>query len=425
MIATACDVAIVGGGPYALSAAAHLRAIKGMEIQVFGEPMSFWRQMPTGMLLRSNWTATHIADPNRSLTLEEYQAATGDQFSVPVPLDRFIQYGLWYQRHAVPDLVHEKVLRIESSPRGFLAFLAHGRVVRARHIVIAVGVASFAWRPPEFEGLPACLASHSSEHRDLAQFAGRQVVVIGSGQSALESAALLAEGGARVEVIARARNIHWLQGWASRLLHHGLSSTTSRLLYAPTDVGPAGISQLVSRPDLLKQLPRRIQDRLRKRSVRPAAARWLQTRLGDVPIVFGRRVVSARRARDQVKIRLDDGSERTVDHVLLGTGYRVDISKYDFLAPELLQSIERSNGYPRLRAGLETSVPGLHVLGAPAAYTFGPLMQFVSGTHYASRSLAHCIARKSGVHRFATARFSLAAPTTIQIDDAVVGTPEM
>jgi FAD-dependent urate hydroxylase len=181
----------------------------------------------------------------------------------------------------------------------------------------------------------------------------------------------------------------------------------------------------VSRPDLLKQLPRRIQDRLRKRSVRPAAARWLQTRLGDVPIVFGRRVVSARRARDQVKIRLDDGSERTVDHVLLGTGYRVDISKYDFLAPELLQSIERSNGYPRLRAGLETSVPGLHVLGAPAAYTFGPLMQFVSGTHYASRSLAHCIARKSGVHRFATARFSLAAPTTIQIDDAVVGTPEM
>jgi cation diffusion facilitator CzcD-associated flavoprotein CzcO len=394
MTATACDVAIVGGGPYALSAAAHLRAIKGLEIQVFGEPMSFWRQMPIGMCLRSNWTATHIADPNRSLTLEEYQTATSDQFSVPVPLDRFIQYGLWYQRRAVPDLVQQKVVRIESSPSGFLARLADGRAVRARHIVIAVGIASFAWRPPEFEGLPSCLASHSSEHRDLAQFAGRQVVVVGSGQSALESAALLAEGGAQVEVIARSRGIHWLQGWASRLLHHGLGSRTSRLLYAPTDVGPAGISQIVSRPDLLKRLPRQLQDGLRKRSVRPAAARWLQTRLGDVPIVFERRVVSVTRVRDRVKIWLDDGSHRTVDHVLLGTGYRVDISQYDFLAPDLLQSIERSNGYPRLRAGLETSVPGLHILGAPAAYTFGPLMQFVSGTHYASRSLTRCIAEK-------------------------------
>src|SRR5258706_7541131 len=137
MTMTECDVTIVGAGPYALSAAAHLRAIKGLEVRVFGEPMSFWqRQMPVGMFLRSNWTATHIADPNGSLTLKAYQLAAGDQFSVPVPLDRFVQYGLWYQRHAVPDLDQQKVVRIESSPSGFLAFLADGRVIRSRHIVI-------------------------------------------------------------------------------------------------------------------------------------------------------------------------------------------------------------------------------------------------------------------------------------------------
>jgi len=84
-----------------------------------------------------------------------------------------------------------------------------------------------------------------------------------------------------------------------------------------------------------------------------------------------------------------------VDHILLGTGYHVDIFKYEFLTPELVRSIHCCNGYPRLKEGLETSVPGLHVIGAPAAWSFGPLMQFVSGTHYTSRALMCSIAGKN------------------------------
>jgi hypothetical protein len=42
-------------------------------------------------------------------------------------------------------------------------------------------------------------------------------------------------------------------------------------------------------------------------------------------------------------------------------------------------------------------VSGLHILGAPAAWSFGPLMQFVSGTRYASRALVRCIAGKDAV----------------------------
>src|ERR1700680_4570328 len=94
-----CDVAIIGAGPYGLSAAAHLRTVKGLDGHTFGEPMSFWeRNMPKGMLLRSGWPASQIADPNQSLPMEAYQAASRTHFSSPVPLDRFIEYGLWYQR---------------------------------------------------------------------------------------------------------------------------------------------------------------------------------------------------------------------------------------------------------------------------------------------------------------------------------------
>jgi hypothetical protein len=150
----------------------------------------------------------------------------------------------------------------------------------------------------------------------------------------------------------------------------------------------------MARPDLLNCLPRELRNRLWKRSVRPAGAGWLVQRLKDVPIHLGRSVVSVAVHGDRLKVRLDDGSERTVDHVLLGTGYRVDISKYEFLSSRLRESISCHDGYPQLRDGLETSVEGLHIIGAPAAWSFGPLMQFVSGTRYASRSLVRCIAGK-------------------------------
>ncbi|MGH9397460.1 MAG: FAD-dependent oxidoreductase [Terriglobia bacterium] len=390
---TACDVAIIGAGPYGLSAAAYLRTVKGLELRVFGEPMSFWdRNMPVGMRLRSSWSATQIADPDSSMTLEAYQAECGALFSAPVPLDRFVEYGLWYQGKAAPDLDRRKITRVESDPKGFRLTLQDGEAFVSRRVVVAGGILPFASRPLEFRGLPSSLATHTSEHHDLLKFTGKRVLVVGGGQSALESAALLHEAGAEVEVIARARRIHWLQGWASKTLHRRLGKFISRVLYAPTDVGPAGVSQLMARPDLLRRLPRGLQDKLRTRSVRPAGARWLVKRLEGTMITLGGSVVSVAPAGDRVKVRLDDGSERIADHILLGTGFRVDVSKYDFLSRELVEFVRRFDGYPCLKEGLETSVPGLHILGAPAAWSFGPLMQFVSGTRYASRSLLRCIA---------------------------------
>jgi len=386
------DVVIIGAGPYGLSAAAHLRTIKGLEVCVFGKPMSFWEEnMPVGMLLRSNWTATQIADPYESLTLEAYRAASGNHLSAPVPLDRFVQYGQWYQQRAVPDVDRQNIVSVETAPKGFRLRTDDGETVPARRVIIAAGIGSFAWRPQEFRHLSSAQASHTSEHRDLRRFDGQRVLVIGSGQSALESGALLHEAGADVEIVGRAHKINWLQGRLSRALHHRLGKFTRQLLYAPTDVGPAGLSQLMARPDLLRFLPHGLQDKLRRRSVRPAGARWLVERLKDVPIRLGRTVASATASANQVIVRLDDGRERLVDHILLGTGYRVNVGKYEFLNPQILESISCVNGYPVLRKGLESSVPGLHFLGAPAAWSFGPLMQFVSGTHYASRAVTRYI----------------------------------
>lgn len=382
-----CYVAVVGAGPYGLSSAAYLRAA-GIETRVFGDPMSFWQnQMPAGMCLRSNWGASHIADPKQQLTLDAFCRHNGNHLMKPIPLDRFVDYGRWYQREAVPNLERRDVREIDLAAAGFKVTMEDGEEFISRRVVVAAGISCFVSRPAEFAGIPAALASHSSEHNDLSKFKGQRVVVIGAGQSALESAVLLKEAGIEVEVIARQKTLNWV-GLHARLHHLG---PISSLLYSTRDVGPAGISRLVAMPHVFRRFPRQFQERTAYRAIRPAGAGWLQPRLKGVPITLGRKVVSATATESQLRIKLDNGTERLVDHALLATGFRVDVSRYKFLSQSLLKQLETVKGYPVLRPGLESSIPGLHFVGKPAAWSFGPLLGFVSGAEFASNELVHSI----------------------------------
>jgi FAD-dependent urate hydroxylase len=387
-----CHVTVIGAGPYGLSSAAYLQAA-GVETRVFGEPMAFWEnQMPVGMCLRSNWGASHIADPKQELTLDEYVRQKGNHISKPIPLNRFVEYGRWYQSQAVPDLDKRQVRSIDTDVRGFRVSMADGEEFTSRRVVVAGGISPFASKPAEFAAIPSALASHTSEHKDLGKFKGKRVVVIGAGQSALESAALFKELGIPVEVVARTNHLNWV-GLHARLHHLGL---VSKLMYSDRDVGPAGISRLVAMPHLFRRFPRVFQDRTAYRAIRPAGAGWLAPRIAEIPITLGRKVVSATVAGSQLRIRLDDGSERLVDHALLATGFRVDVSRYPFLSPSLSKQVKTVNGYPVLQRGLESSVAGLHFVGKPAAWSFGPLLGFVSGAEFASKELVRSITRKNG-----------------------------
>lgn len=384
------DIAIIGAGPYGLSVAAHLRHT-GRDVRVFGRPMSFWRSMPLGMLLRSNLTATCIAEYDGPLSLEAFCAAKGLATEKPVTLARFIDYGDWVQQQAVPDLDERLVERVDRARDGFMLTLRDGAHVDARRVVIAGGIAPFAWRPPEFDDLPPELASHTGDHHDLSRFAGQRVLVVGGGQSALESAALMHETGAEPEVVARTPHINWLHGG----VYHRKLGRYATLVYAPTDVGPLGLSRLVGATDLYRRLPRLIQEPLTRRSIRPAGARWLVQRLDGVPIREGETVRTARANGDQVEVQLSGGGSRTVDHLLFGTGYRVDVARYPFLPPELVSAIRLRSGFPVLRRGLESSIPRLHFVGAPAAFSFGPTMRFVSGSWYAGRQMAKAVSEEA------------------------------
>lgn len=376
------EVAVIGAGPHGLAAAAQLRRA-GVEHHVFGDPMSFWRTMPRGMLLRSNWTATSIAEYDGPLSLESYRNTSGRDLRLPLPLDDFLDYGMWVQHQVAPDTDRRRVETVRRADDGFLLRLDDGEVVAARHVVVAAGIADFVRMPRVAQGFPSELVSHASQHRDLGALSGRSVLVVGLGQSALESAALLHEAGADVSVVGRRDHITWLHGGK----YHRRLGRLVPLFYAPTDVGPMGLSRVVAAPRLFRRLPRSVQEPLAYRAIRPAGAAWLGPRIKDVPLTTGRRVTALAPYGDGVVVHLDDGARRQVDHVLFGTGYQVDVSRYPFLDQELLAGVRRAQGYPLLSGPMESTVPGLHFLGAPAAWSFGPTMRFVAGGWFGAETL--------------------------------------
>ena len=185
-------------------------------------------------------------------------------------------------------------------------------------------------------------------------------------------------------MLVRRPRVHWLV--RSQRLH--ALGPVANALYAPSDIGPAGLSRLLTFPDAFARIPRPTRSRLDRRAIRPAGSGWLVPRLADVQIDTGVDVVSAALHRRAVSLRLSSGETCAADHVVLGTGFRPDIRSYPFLAPELVDAVRSVDGYPILNHWFESSIRGLYFLGTISAGTFGPLMRFVAGTPFAAPRLA-------------------------------------
>ena len=197
------QVVIIGAGPYGLSTAAHLKHA-GVDPYVFGQPMAFWKNnMPSGMLLRSKNEASNIAAPQKHLSIFAYEKAIGRKIADPVPIEDFIAYGEWFQKQVVPNLDTRHVRNVSHDGNLFELTLDDGEKMQAKSVILALGIGFFTQRPEQFRAIPRELASHSSELSEFSRFQGKRVAVIGRGQSALESAALLHENGAEVQVLTR------------------------------------------------------------------------------------------------------------------------------------------------------------------------------------------------------------------------------
>ncbi len=392
------DVAIVGAGPYGLSVAAHLRAA-GLSCRQFGLPMRLWREaMPRGMYLKSQGFASNLSDPEGTHTLEAFCHKTGHPYAsygLPVSLDNFISYGQWFADELAPGLEEVLVTEVARHGDGYAVTLATGETVRASNVVVAAGVEHFARMPRRYADLPDALCTHASAHTDLSTFAGQRVVVVGAGQSALESAALLHESGAEVQIVARASRVRW-----NGEPLDPERPLPQRMREPESGLGSGWSTWFYSRhPEIFRHLPERTRIYRARTALGPAGASWLRCRVEDqFPVLTGHAVRSATATGSGDAVRLGlvtrDGSakELEADHVIAATGYRPDLSRLTFLDDGLRSGLRTVAGTPAVDRDYQTSAPGLYVVGPGVAPTFGPVMRFVYGADHAARTVGRRLA---------------------------------
>lgn len=359
---------IIGAGPFGLSLAAEAQHLD-IDYMIVGKPMGFWQEnMPTGMFLRSacDW---HL-DPNNKNTIEAYLLTQGltPADVEPLSLAFYLNYAAWFQTQQgiepVPIFVQQLDVFPEQTPR-FRATMADGSTIYADHVAIAPGFKPFKNEPAELVAhFPAGRYSHTCDHVDFSDMAKQRCLIVGGRQSAFEWTALLQEAGATaVHVVHR---------------HDTPAFTEADWSW----VNPL-VDAMIDNPGWFRYLTPSEKDEVDKRL-------WAEGRLKVEPWLAERVLIdrvhlwpnSFITACDEMPdgaltVTLNTGTTLTVDHIILATGYRVNMDYVPYLAQgNILDNLATTDGYPLLDEHFQTNIPGLFITSMPATRDFGPFFAF-------------------------------------------------
>ncbi len=216
-------------------------------------------------------------------------------------------------------------------------------------VVVAIGL---FWSPkiPRYPGNFDGEASHSHDYRTPGSFAGRNVLVVGAGQSAAEIAVEVAGVAARTFMSVRSG-------------HHVIPRWIGRRPYDAADVEP------------LNRMPWWLMNRVygwrAARELGPVPASWpvgVHRTLEGIPVVSSDLLPSVLRGDTVIKpaidrllgdrVRFIDGSEEAVDRIVYATGYRISLR---FLSSSLVSASGRD--FPLYRRIVPPDVGGLFFVG--------------------------------------------------------------
>jgi FAD-dependent urate hydroxylase len=369
---TAIPLLVLGAGPYGLATAA-LAKYHGIETVVVGRQMGFWREnMPRGMLLRSG-LGWHL-DPLGIHTLSAYLEEVGidENDALPLPVELFVDYADWYAARSGIDAVDKTVTALRRRPAdGFVVQFEDSSSLDAGAVVATPGLRYFAAVPSEIrEALPPDRYSHTCDLTRFDELDGGRILIVGGRQSAFEWAALIAEQArATIEIVFR----------------HDLPR------FEPSDwrFVDGLLEKTVQMRGWFRRLSRAEQEAIAARfwaEGRLKLEPWLAPRLDGARIAYSancRVIAYEELPAGDIDVRLSDGRSLVVDHVVLATGYRTDMTQVPYLAG-LEGELALRNGFPVLDERFESSVPRLFVPSWPSTQDFGPFFGFVAGVRAAA-----------------------------------------
>ena len=134
-----------------------------------------------------------------------------------------------------------------------------------------------------------------------------------------------------------------------------------------------------------------------RRAYGPSGGYFIRDKVvGKMPIILGHTVDAAKVVNGELHLELrgPDGSQQVVvDHVIAGTGYKIDLRRLPFLDTQLKSSLKHDDFVPILTPKSESSIPGLYFVGPVAANSFGPVMRFTCGARFTAPLVARAISR--------------------------------
>lgn len=307
-------VYVIGAGPGGLAAAYALRArgVRAVVLEKSDRVGASWRR---------HYDRLHLHTTRRLSSLPGL--AIPRKFGRWVSRDDVVRYLEKYAEHHELEIVTGvEVHRVERSGdgTGWLLHASGGRELTGSAVIVATGF-NHTPRIPDWPGRASYGGEflHAGEYRDAGPYRGRDVLVVGIGNTGAEIAVDLVEGGAaRVRLAVRTAP-HILRrstlGWASQ--YTGVLVRRLPVRLVDRLAGPVG---RLSTPDLTAHgLPR------------PDTGLYSRVKQGAIPVQdvglidavrTGRvEIVAAVEAFEDGKVVLADGSRISPDAVIAATGY--------------------------------------------------------------------------------------------------------
>ncbi|MDX3750975.1 NAD(P)/FAD-dependent oxidoreductase [Streptomyces sp. AK08-02] len=311
---SAAPVYVIGGGPGGLAVAYALKAqgVRAVVLERGDQVGSSWRR---------HYDRLHLHTTRRLSSLPGL--AMPRSFGRWVARDDVVRYLEKYAEHHELEVVTGvEVSRVERTAdgTGWLLHATGGRELTGSAVVVATGT-NHTPRIPEWPGRDAYGGEllHAAQYRNPAPYAGRDVLVVGIGNTGAEIAVDLVEGGAsRVRLSVRTAP-HIVRrstaGWAAQFTGIVVRRLPVRLVDRL-----AGPMAKLSVPDLSAHgLPR------------PDTGLYSRVNAGSIPVQDVGLIDAVRKGRVEIvaaverfedgKIVLADGEHIEPDAVIAATGY--------------------------------------------------------------------------------------------------------